>query len=85
MTPLRVLTLSVLLPLFPVRPGVGANRAALGAHHARAEFLHQEVARELVDVNNNLVPAAEAIHVERPDGALAHVRQVHLLYLVFGW
>jgi predicted short-subunit dehydrogenase-like oxidoreductase (DUF2520 family) len=69
-------------PLFPVRPDVGADHAALGADHPRAELAHEEIAWLLVDVEDYLVPAAEARDCERPHAVLAHVGQVNRLDLV---
>jgi hypothetical protein len=45
---LRLIGPAVDLPLFPVRPDVGADHAALGADHPRAELAHEEVSGVLV-------------------------------------
>jgi hypothetical protein len=44
-----------LVPLFPVRPVVGADHAALGAHHAQPELANEEIAGILIDVEDHLV------------------------------
>jgi hypothetical protein len=80
---LRLIAPALGLPLFPVRPDIGADHTALGADHPRAELAHEEVSGVLVDVDDDLVPAAVAHDVQRPRAILAHVREVHRLDFVF--
>jgi hypothetical protein len=63
----------------PVRPHVRAGGPALGAHQTRAERGHREIAREVVDLQDHLMPALQAHHVERPNTVLTHVLQRHRL------
>jgi hypothetical protein len=79
---LRLIAPALGLPLFPVRPDVSADHAALGANHPRAELAHVEVSGLLVDVDDDLVPAAVAHESKRPRTVLTHVRQVHRLDVV---
>jgi hypothetical protein len=60
----------------------GQSPSALGADHTRTELAHEEVARVPVDVEDDLVTAAEAHERKRPHTVLTHVRQVHRLDVV---
>jgi hypothetical protein len=64
-----------LLP--PVRPGVGTDDSAAGAHHARAERWHCHVIWPRVGAQDRTVVALPSAHVERPHAVGAHVAERH--------
>jgi hypothetical protein len=66
-----------LLP--PVRPGIGTDDSAAGAHHAWAERWHWHVIGPRVRAQDRPVVALPAAHVERPHAVGAHVAQRHRL------
>jgi hypothetical protein len=57
--------------LAPVRPDVSTDRSALRAHHAWTERWHAEIAREMIDIHDHLVPALVALERERRTDAEA--------------
>jgi hypothetical protein len=65
--------------LLPIRPHIGADRPAPGAHHARPERRHGEITREVVDVDDHPMATLAALDVERSHAVGAHVGQVHRL------
>ena len=71
--------------LLPVRPGVGTDDAAPGAHHARAERWHWHVIGPRVGAQDRPVVALPAAHVERPHAVGAHVAEGHRRASLGSW
>ena len=61
--------------LLPVRPGIGADDAAAGADHARAERWHRRVVRKRAHIDDRIVMAAKSA---APDPERAHVCSTHV-------
>ena len=65
--------------LAPVRPGIGADDPAAGAHHARPEGGYRRVVRPALGAEDRPVVAQPARHVERPHAVGAHIAERHWL------
>jgi hypothetical protein len=59
--------------LLPVRPGIGTDDPAAGAHHPRPERRHRDVIRPAIGAQHHLVVAIPARHVERPHAELSRM------------
>jgi hypothetical protein len=65
--------------LLPVRPRVGADDPASGAHHPRPERRHRHVIGPRVSAQDRPVVALPTRHVERPHAVRAHIAERHRL------
>src|SRR5215470_15571480 len=63
--------------LAPIRARIGADHAAAGAYHARAERRHRDRFRVVVDVENHRARAGAAIDQERAHAVRPHVAERH--------
>jgi hypothetical protein len=79
-TPLRAGQCVARRLLPPVRPGIGADDAAVRAHHAWFERRHGHVIRPAFGTQHRPVVANPAAHVERPHAVRPHVAERHRLY-----